>query len=139
MYHFKVPQTTVCVKRNAHLIPNFLWPLWGREAKDSHGRLHNRPCEFLAHLPQGGHKKIGIKCVFLLTQTVKRHLCKLYLRMYCIGTEASVFMFNRGSCYGFTIHPMFTNHINNEKHMYHGFLAPRAYLQYILNATTGAL
>ncbi len=28
--------------------------------------LHNRPCDFLAPLPQGGHKKFGIKCAFLL-------------------------------------------------------------------------
>ncbi len=26
-------------KRNAHLIPIFLWYPWGRRAKDSHGRL----------------------------------------------------------------------------------------------------
>ncbi len=32
--------------------------------------LHNRLCEFLAPLPQGSHKKFGIKCVFLLTKTV---------------------------------------------------------------------
>ncbi len=64
--------------------------------------------------------------------------------MYCIDTEALVFMFNGGSPYGFTIHPIFTriymlyglkvpllvytNHINNEKHVHHGFLAPRASL-----------
>ncbi len=30
------------------------------------------------------------------------------LRMYCIDTEALVFMFNGGSPYGFTIHPIFT-------------------------------
>ncbi len=28
--------------------------------------------------------------------------------MYCIDTEALVFMFNGGSSYGFTIHPIFT-------------------------------
>ncbi len=28
--------------------------------------------------------------------------------MYCIDTEALVFMFNGGSPYGFTIHPIFT-------------------------------
>ncbi len=57
------------------------------------------------------------------------------LRMYCIDTEALVFMFNGGSPYGLTIHPIFTricmlytNHINNEKHVHHGFLAPRPYL-----------
>ncbi len=59
------------------------------------------------------------------------------LRTYCIDTEALVFMFNGGSSYGFTIHPnltgiymllVYTNHINNEKHMHHGFLAPQAYL-----------
>ncbi len=78
------------------------------------------------------------------------------LRMYCIDTEALVFMFNGGSLYGFTIHPILTqscfssfekqyqvfngldglqvpllvctNHINNEKHVHHGFLAPRLYL-----------
>ena len=74
--------------------------------------------------------------------------------MYCIDTEALVFMINGGSPYGFTIHPIFTgicmlekqyqvfndldglkvrllvytNHINNEMHLHHGFLAPRAYL-----------
>ncbi len=32
----------------------------------------------------------------------------IMLRMYCINTEASVFMFNGGSSYGFTIHPIFT-------------------------------
>ncbi len=55
------------------------------------------------------------------------------LRMYCIDTEALVFMCNGGSSYSFTIHPIFTriffigldglkgpllvyiNHINNEK------------------------
>ncbi len=31
----------------------------------------------------------------------------LHLRMYCIDTEALVFMFNGGSPYGFTIHPIF--------------------------------
>ncbi len=62
------------------------------------------------------------------------------LRMYCIDTEALVFMFNGGSPYGFTIHPIngldglkvpllvYTNHINNKKHVHHGFLAPRPYL-----------
>ena len=30
------------------------------------------------------------------------------LRMYCIDTEALVFMFSGGSSYGFTIHPIFT-------------------------------
>ena len=29
------------------------------------------------------------------------------LRMYCIDTEALVFMFKEGSPYGFTIHPIF--------------------------------
>ena len=45
------------------------------------------------------------------------------LKMYCIDTEALVFIFNGGSCYCFTIHQ-----INNGKHMHHGFLATRAYL-----------
>ena len=77
-------------------------------------------------------------------------VCK-HLRMYCIDTEALVFMFNEGSSYGFTIHPIFTRicmlyevfngldglkgpllvyiiHINNEKHMHHGFLASQVYL-----------
>ncbi len=62
------------------------------------------------------------------------------LRMYCIDTEALVFMFNGGSSDGFTINPIFTRicifkgpllvyiyHINNEKYMHHGFLAPQAY------------
>ncbi len=44
------------------------------------------------------------------------------LRMYCIDTEALVFMFNGGSPYGFI------NHINDEKQVHHGFLAPRPYL-----------
>ncbi len=48
--------------------------------------------------------------------------------MYCIDTKVLAFMFNGGSPYGFTIHPIFTNHINNEKHVHHGFLAPRPYL-----------
>ncbi len=60
--------------------------------------------------------------------------------MYCIDTEALVFMFNGGSPCGFTIHPIFngldglkvpllyTNHINNKKHVHHGFLEPRSYL-----------
>ncbi len=57
-----------------------------------------------------------------------------HLRMYCIDTKALVFMFNEGSSYGFTIPSIFipllvyTNHINNEKHVHHGFLAPRTYL-----------
>ncbi len=55
------------------------------------------------------------------------------LRMYCIDTEALVFMFNGGSPYGFTIPP-----INNKKHVHHGFLAPQPYLcstslNYVLN------
>ena len=71
------------------------------------------------------------------------------LHRYCIDTEALVFMFNEGSSYGFTIHPIFiricmqylsgldglsrpllvhTNNINIERHMRHGFLAPQAYL-----------
>ncbi len=33
---------------------------------------------------------------------------KQSLRMYCIDTEALVFMFNGGSSYGSTIHPIFT-------------------------------
>ncbi len=37
-------------------------------------------------------------------------------------------MFNGGSPYSFTIHPIFTYHINNKKQVHHGFLAPRAYL-----------
>ena len=57
--------------------------------------------------------------------------------MYCIDTEALVFMFDGGSPYGFTTHgldglkvplPVYTNHINNKKHVHHGFLAPRPYL-----------
>ena len=58
--------------------------------------------------------------------------------MYCIDTKALVFMFNGGTPYGFTIHPIFTrikvlllvytNHTNNEKHVHHGFLAHRFYL-----------
>ena len=47
---------TVFIKRNAHLIPNFLWTPWGSGAKN----LHNQPCEFLAPLPKGGNKKFGI-------------------------------------------------------------------------------
>ncbi len=35
-------------------------------------------------------------------------LLKTHLRMYCIDTEALVFMFNGGSPYSFTIHPIFT-------------------------------
>ncbi len=56
------------------------------------------------------------------------------LRMYCIDTKALVFMSNGGSLYGFTIHPIFTRismlylHINNKKHVHHGFLAPWPYL-----------
>ncbi len=58
------------------------------------------------------------------------------LRMYCIDTEALVFMFNGGSPNGFTIHldghkvPLlvYTNHINNKKLVHHGFLAPWPYL-----------
>ncbi len=38
-------------------------------------------------------------------------LLPLHLRMYCIDTEALVF-----------------NHINNKKHVHHGFLAPQPYL-----------
>ncbi len=41
--------------------------------------------------------------------------------------EALVFMFNGGSSYTFTI-LVYTNHINNEKHMHHGSMAPQAYL-----------
>ncbi len=44
-------------------------------------------------------------------------------------------MFNGGSPYGFTVHPIFTricmlstNHVNNETRMHHGLLAPWAYL-----------
>ena len=38
-------------------------------------------------------------------------------------------MFNRGSLYGFGVPLLvYTNHINNEKYVHHGFLAPRAYL-----------
>ncbi len=62
--------------------------------------------------------------------------------MYCIDTEALAFIFNEGSSYGFTFHPIFTRicmlysetcvvytiHMNNEKQMHHGFLAPQAYL-----------
>ncbi len=44
------------------------------------------------------------------------------------STEALVFMFNGGRPYGFTIHPIFTYHMNNEKHVHHGFLAPWPYL-----------
>ncbi len=44
--------------------------------------------------------------------------------MYCIDTEALVFMFNGGSHCGFTKHTC----INNEKHVHHGFLTPRPYL-----------
>ncbi len=36
------------------------------------------------------------------------HVVFMLLRMYCIDTEALVFMFNGGSPYGFTIHPIFT-------------------------------
>ncbi len=32
---------------------------------------------------------------------------ELLLRMYCIDTEALVFVFNGGSSYSFTIHPIF--------------------------------
>ncbi len=42
--------------------------------------------------------------------------------MCCIYTEALVFMFNGGSSYGFNL-LVYTNHINNERHMHHGFLA----------------
>ncbi len=61
-----------------------------------------------------------------------------YLRMYCIDTKALVFMFNGGSSYGFTIHPIFTricmlpyvcpSHKNNDMYLHHCFLAPRGYL-----------
>ncbi len=58
--------STVYSKRNAHLIPNFLWPPWGRGVKNPHGLLckkwtpplHNQRCELLAPLPQVGHKRI---------------------------------------------------------------------------------
>ncbi len=47
-----------------------------------------------------------------------------------IHTEALVFLFNGGSSYSFTSHvdSVYANHINNEKLMHHGFLAPQAYL-----------
>ncbi len=57
--------------------------------------------------------------------------------MYCIDTEAIAFMFNGGSSCGSTIHPIdtkigkvlvWTNHINYEKCLEHGFLAPWVYL-----------
>ncbi len=66
------------------------------------------------------------------------HTVNMLLRMYCIDTKALVFMFSGGSFHGFTIHNgldglkgpllVYTNHINNEKRMHHGFLAPHAYL-----------
>ena len=54
-------QSTVCVKRNAHLIPNFFVASLGEG---------DQKCEFMVPLSQGARKKIEIKCEFLLTQTV---------------------------------------------------------------------
>ena len=48
--------------------------------------------------------------------------------MYCIDTEALVFMFNGGSSYKKKLCAGYTNHINNERYMHRGFLAPKAYL-----------
>ena len=57
---------SLCQKKHTFNLEFFLWPPWGRGAKNSYGRLcklefyhlHNRSCAFLAPLPQGGHKKI---------------------------------------------------------------------------------
>ncbi len=43
-----------------------------------------------------------------LTKYRKMSKCVNILRMYCIDTEAIVFMFNGGSSHGLTIHPIFT-------------------------------
>ncbi len=76
--------------------------------------------------------KWWIKCKTCKKRHANNILCSVLvgcgqrlLRMYCIDTEALVFMFNGGSSYGFTIHP---SHIKNEMYLHHCFLAPRGYL-----------
>ncbi len=56
------------------------------------------------------------------------------LRMYWIGPQALVFMFNGGSSFAptTTCLPVCRNHINNEICMHHSFLAPGVSMQYNL-------
>ncbi len=72
---------TVCAKRNAHLIPNFFVATQGRGVKNSHGYIIDH-VNFWSPTPRGATKKFGIKCVFLLTQTVMMYsnldMCKIY-------------------------------------------------------------
>ncbi len=65
-------KTTVSVKRNTHLIPFFFGSLGG-----GGGEIHVVSYVmwiFGPPSPRGGHNKFGIKCAFLLTQTVLKYL-----------------------------------------------------------------
>ncbi len=60
------------IHSGVHCYPVFLTLIQGHVMYNVH--LHNRPSESLAPLPlEGNKKKIGIKCAFLLTQTVHWH------------------------------------------------------------------
>ena len=64
---------TLFVKRNAHLIPNFLWPS-GEGGPKIHIVGYVKGTSKIEHVnfwppPPGGYKKFGIKCAFLFTQT----------------------------------------------------------------------
>ncbi len=88
--------------------------------------LHNRPDPKLALLPKGGHKKIPEK----MCKTFARHCraASVLSTQSCFSSfEKQYQVFN--GLDGVKV-PLLvcTNHITNEKHAHHGFLAPRPYL-----------
>ena len=115
--------STVYSKRNAHLIPIFFVAPWGRGAKNSHGRLWKKMSMYRAPIyiidlvnfwppsPRGVTKKIGIKCAFLLTQTVV-----VYLITWSVTFELRLHDFN--------IQFLSITHLGNHHRVGSGYYSP---------------
>ena len=73
----RMKKHTVCVKRNTHLIPNFLW------------------CPF----PRGVTKKFGNKCAFLLTQTVHSGMICLTDISFSVVLVGLILLYYRVNCH----------------------------------------
>ena len=70
---YKAPLYSLCQKKHTFNSKFFCGP-----HREVGGQIESglpTICEFLAPVPQGGHKKIGIKCAFLLKKTVCTDWC----------------------------------------------------------------
>ncbi len=94
--------------------PGRTWVFWCKSWSKISGKSDNRfaaPGKFLAKLCTSRFHACNAFMNMHFRNATLSYFTTVsvdMLRVYCIDTEALVFMFNAGSSYGFTIHPIFT-------------------------------